>query len=52
MLAENKFKKLSTFASTLVTGQSYFVNDGSQNFLIFEPIDKILTTFLVFQAQP
>ena len=45
MLAENKFKKLSTFASTLVTGQSYFVNDGSQNFLIFEPIDKILTTF-------
>ena len=52
MLAENEFKKFSTFGSTLATDQSYFVNDGSQNFLIFEPIDKILKTFLVFQAQP
>ena len=45
MLPENEFKKLNTSDSTLVTGQNYFVNVGSQNFLIFEPIDKILTNF-------
>ena len=33
-------KKLLTYYSSLFTGQSYYVNDGLQNFLIFRSIYK------------
>ena len=49
LLVENKFKKLWTFDSGLFIDQSYFNNDGShdglQNYLIFQPIYKNITTF-------
>ena len=32
--------KLETYDSSLFIGQSYFVNDASQNFLIFKPISN------------
>ena len=50
VLVENELKKLQTFELSLV-GQSYFNNDGVQLYLIFQPIPKIVTTFLVFQTQ-
>ena len=40
-----EIKKLQTFDSNLLIGQSYFGNDGSQNFLITQQISKSLTTF-------
>ena len=45
LLVENEFKKLQTFDSSLFIGQSYFNNDGSQLYLIFQPIYKTITTF-------
>ena len=44
-MPQNELKKLQTFDSSLFIGQSYFGNDGSQNFLIFQPIYKTYTTF-------
>ena len=38
-------KKRQTFDSIIFIGPSYFGNDGSQNFLIFQPIYKTLKTF-------
>ena len=40
-----EIKKLQTFDSSLFIGQSYFGNDGSQNFLIIQQISKSLTKF-------
>ena len=45
VLLENEFKNLKTFHSSLFICQSYFVNNGSHQLLIFQPIQKILTTF-------
>ena len=48
VLIQNELKKektIKTFCSSFLIGQSYFGNDGSQNFLIFQPINKTLTTF-------
>ena len=38
------YKKLQTFDLSLFIGQSYFFNNGAQNFLIFQPT---LNTFTV-----
>ena len=35
---KDNIEKLSTYESSLFIGQSYFINDESQNFLIFQPI--------------
>ena len=35
---QDKIEKLQTFDSCLFIGQSYFINDGSQNILTFQPI--------------
>ena len=35
---EDKIEKLQTYDSSLLICQSYFGNDGSQNFLICQPI--------------
>ena len=45
LLVENEFKKLQTFDSSLFIGQSYFINDGAQLYLIFQSIYKTITTF-------
>ena len=39
---EDKVLKLQTYDSSLFIGQSYVINDGPQNFLIFQPIYKTL----------
>ena len=44
-LAENEFKELQTFDSSLFIGQRYFNNHGAQLFLIFQPIYKIISIF-------
>ena len=50
-LVENELKKLQTFDSSLSIGQSYFNNDWAQLFLIFQPIYKSITIFLVLTTE-
>ena len=38
---EDKMEKLQTYVSSLFIGQSCFVNDRSQNFLIFQTISNL-----------
>ena len=38
MLVENEFKKLQTFDSSYFRGKSHFEKDGTQNYLVFQPI--------------
>ena len=45
VLVENKLKKLQTFDSSFLIGQSYLKNDGAQLYLIFQPIYKTITIF-------
>ena len=35
---ENKLKKLEKFDSSYVKGKSHFEEDGTQTYLVFEPI--------------
>ena len=42
LLVENEFKKLKTFDLSYFTGKNYFENDGTQNYLVFQPIDNYL----------
>ena len=37
MLVENEFKKLKTFDSSYFRGKSHFEEDGTQNYLVFQP---------------
>ena len=36
MLVENEFKKLKTFHSSFFIGKSYFEEDDTQNYLVFQ----------------
>ena len=38
LLAENEFKKLKTFDSSYFIGKSHFEEDGTQNYLVFQPM--------------
>ena len=38
MLVENELKKLKTFDSSYFIGKSHFEEDGTQNYLVFQPI--------------
>ena len=40
ILVENELKKLKTFHSSYFIGKSYFEEDGVQNFLVFQPLNK------------
>ena len=40
MLVENELKKLKTFHSSYFIGKSHFEEDGTQNYLIFQPMYK------------
>ena len=40
LLVKNEFKKLKTFDSSYFIGKSHFEEDGTQNYLVFQPINK------------
>ena len=40
MLAGNELKKLKTFDSSYFIGKSHFEEDGTQNYLVFQPLNK------------
>ena len=40
LLVQNEFKKLKTFDSSYFIGKSHFEEDGTQNYLVFQPINK------------
>ena len=40
LLVENKLKKLKTFDSSYFIGKSHFDEDGTQNYLVFQPMSK------------
>ena len=40
MLLENELNKLKTFDSSYFIGKSHFEEDGTQNYLVFQPINK------------
>ena len=41
-LVENDLKKLKTFDLSYFIGKNYFENDGTQNYLLFQPINNYL----------
>ena len=40
LLVENELKKLKTFDSSYFIGKSHFEEDGIQNYLVFQPINR------------
>ena len=38
LIVENKLKKLKAFHSSYFRGKSHFKDDGTQNWLVFQPI--------------
>ena len=40
MLVENELKNLKTFDSSYFIGKSHFEEDGIQNYLVFQPIQR------------
>ena len=44
LLVENELKKLKTFGSSYFIGKSHFEADGTQNYLVFQPINRYFKT--------
>ena len=42
LLVENELNKLKTFDSSYFIGKSHFEEDGTQNYLTFQPVNKYL----------
>ena len=42
LLVENELNKLKTFDSSYFIGKSHFEEDGTQNYLVFQPMNKYL----------
>ena len=42
LLVQNELKKLKTFDLSYFIGKNYFENDGTQNYLVFQPMNKYL----------
>ena len=40
LLVENELKKLKTFDSSYFIGKSHFEEDETQNYLVFQPLNK------------
>ena len=40
LLVENELKKLKPFDSSYFIGKSHFEEDGTQNYLVFQPINR------------
>ena len=47
LLFENELKKLKTSDSSYFHGKNYFKEDGTQNFLVFQPIARYVKTINV-----
>ena len=39
LLVQNELKKLKTFGLSYFIGKNYFREDGTQNYLVFQPLD-------------
>ena len=44
LLVQNELKKLQTFDSSYFIGKNYFEEDGTQNYLVFQPISRYFKT--------
>ena len=44
LLVENELKKLETFDSIYFRGKSHFEDDGTQSYLVFQPIHRYFKT--------
>ena len=44
LVIENEFKKLQAFDSIYFCGKSHFEDDGTQNWLVFQPIQRYFKT--------
>ena len=44
LVVENELKKLKAFDSSCFRGKSYFEDDGTQNWLVFQPIHRYFKT--------
>ena len=40
LLVENELNKVKTFDSSYFIGKSHFEEDGTQNYLVFQPVSK------------
>ena len=40
LLVKNELNKLKTFDSSYFIGKSHFDEDGTQNYLVFQPLNK------------
>ena len=40
MLVESELNKLKTFDSSYFVGKSHYEEDGKQNYLVFQPLNK------------
>ena len=45
LLAENELNKLKTFDSSYFIGKSHFEEDGTQNYLVFQPLNKYISDY-------
>ena len=56
LLVENELKKLKTFDLSYFIGKSHFEEDGTQNHLVFQPLNKyfklIANTLAILSWQP
>ena len=44
MLVENELKKLKTFDSSYFISKSHFQEDGMENYLVFQPLNRYFKT--------
>ena len=49
LLVQNELKKLKTFDSSDFIGKNYFEEDGTQSYLVFQPIYKHFKAFSITQ---
>ena len=49
LLVENELNKLKTFDSGYFIGKSHFGEDGTQNYLVFQPIYRYFKVFSITQ---
>ena len=47
VLAENELKKLKTFDSSYFTGKSHFEENGTQIYLVFQPMYRYFKVFSI-----
>ena len=45
VLVENELNQLKTFDSSYFIGKSHFEEDGTQNYLLFQPIHRYFKVF-------